>query len=87
MMARPFSPNEAKRIIESHQKTIEKLNNAVSSVETYRAKVKETSDELVAKEVLKVLRDIPIEEINREKRGFRVMSLRDYGYRTIADIA
>lgn len=87
MMARPFSPNEAKRIIESHQKTIEKLNNAVSSVETYRAKVKETSDELVAKEVLKVLRDIPIEEINREKRGFRVKSLRDYGYRTIADIA
>lgn len=86
-MARPFSPTDAKRVIDQHHKIIKKLNYAVSAVDKYRAKVKEASDALVAQEVLRVLGDIPIEEINREKRGFRVKALRDHGYRTIADIA
>lgn len=86
-MARPFSLTDAKRVIDQHHKTIEKLNSAVSSVDKYRARVKEASDALVAQEVLRVLGDIPIEEINRDKRGFRVKALRDHGYRTIADIA
>lgn len=86
-MARPFSPTDAKRIIEEHQKTIEKLNSVVSSLDMYRTQVKEASEALVTQEVFKVLKDIPIEEINRERRGFRVRVLRDYGYKTIADIA
>ena len=32
-------------------------------------------------------KDIPIEEINRDKRGFRIKALRDYGYNSIADIS
>ena len=87
VMARLFSATDAKRIIERHQNIIEKLNNSVSSVEKYRTKAKEASDALVAQEVLKVLADIPIEEINRDKRGIRVKALKDYGYRTIADIS
>ena len=86
-MARPFSAADAKRVIERHQNTIEKLNNVVSSEEKYRTKAKDASDALVAQEVLRVLTDIPIEEINRDKKGFRVKALKDYGYRTIADIA
>ena len=86
-MARPFSTTDAKRVISQHQNIIEKLNRAVSSVEKYRINVKEASDALVTQEVLRVLADIPVEEINRDKRGIRVKSLRDYGYRTIADIS
>lgn len=86
-MARPFSSTDAKRIIERHQRTIEKLDNAVSSVEKYRTKAKDASEALVAQEVLRVLADIPIDEINRDKRGIRVKALKDYGYRTIADIS
>lgn len=86
-MARPFTSAEAKRIIKRHQNIIDKLNSAVSSVEEYRTKAKDASDALVAQEVLKVLADIPIEEINRDKRGIRVKTLRDYGYRTVADIS
>ena len=33
------------------------------------------------------MRNIPIDEINREKKGFRIKALRDNGYQTIADIA
>lgn len=86
-MARPFNAAEAKKIIERHNKIIEKLNCAEASVEKYRERVKEASEALVTQEVLGVLRDIPIEEINRDKCGFRVKALREHGYRTIADIA
>lgn len=41
----------------------------------------------VAKEqALGRLNDIPIEELNREKRGFRIKTLRDAGYHSIGDI-
>ncbi len=86
-MARPFSTIDAYRLIKGHKNIIKKMNNAVSSVEDYRIKVKEASDVLVTKEVLKVLSDIPIEEVNRDKRGIRVKKLREYGYKTIADIS
>jgi hypothetical protein len=86
-MVKPFSSSDAKRIIEEHRRTIEKLNNVKDSAETQREAIKKASDELVAQEVLRILRDIPIEEINREKRGFRVKALRESGYNTIADVA
>lgn len=85
-MARPFSATDAKRVIQRHQNIIKQLNIAVSSADKYRDQVKEASDVLVAQEVLKVLDEIPVEEINRDKRGIRVKALRDYGYRSIADI-
>ncbi|MCM1188737.1 MAG: DEAD/DEAH box helicase [bacterium] len=86
-MARSFSPTDGKRIIDEHQRLLKNLNNVEASTREYRAKIKEFSDALIAQEVMKVLRDIPIEEINRDKRGFRVKALRDHGFRTIADIA
>ena len=86
-MARPFSPVDAKRILERHDNALEKLNSAQALADKYRESVKKASEALVAQEVLNVLRDIPIEEINRDKRGFRVKALRDHGYDTIADIA
>lgn len=86
-MARPFSSSDARRLVQRHQNIIEKLHNAESSVEKQRARVKEAADAYVAHEVLDVLKDIPIDEINRDKRGFRIKSLKDYGFQTIADIA
>ncbi len=86
-MARPFSSIDAKRVIEWHQNIIEKLNGVVSCEEKYRKTVKHASDALVAQKVLKVLADIPIEEVNRDKKGIRVKALRDYGYKTMADIS
>ena len=86
-MARAFSSADAKELLTWHHQTIDKLNRAAASREEYKEKVKNASDDLVAQAVLKVLQDIPIEEINRDKKGFRVKALREYGYETIADIA
>ncbi|WP_034785182.1 DEAD/DEAH box helicase [Eubacterium xylanophilum] len=86
-MAKPFDTVAAKRIIKEHRTTIEKLNNIQADVLVSKEAIKTASEELVAQEVIKILREIPIEEINRDKRGFRVKALRDHGYETIADVA
>ena len=85
-MSRTFSTLEAKRIIAEHQQLLENLSSVEETIEKYCDEVKKASDALMVKEVLKILKDIPIEEINRDKRGFRIKALRDHGYQTIADI-
>jgi len=52
-----------------------------------RESIRESAKELVAKELYKVLNDIPVEEINRDRKGIRTKALRDHGYRTIADLS
>ncbi len=86
-MARPFSSKDAKRIIEDHQRLLSSLTDVASSSELLKQEVQKGAEALLTQEVLKVLKDIPIEEINREKKGIRVKALRDHGYNTIADIA
>lgn len=86
-MARPFSSADAKRLIDEHNRIKSQLSAAVTSAEQYRSEILTSSEALVAQEVLSVLKDIPIEEINRDKKGFRVKALRDYGYCSIADIS
>ena len=51
-MTRLFSTTDAKRIIEEHRRTIEKLNSAQSSIESLREAIQKASEEIVAQEVL-----------------------------------
>lgn len=86
-MARPIDTIDAKRTVATHQKLLAELAEAEISLDTLRSDIKKSSDALVAQEVMKILKGIPIEEINREKRGFRIKSLHDHGYHTIADLS
>ena len=86
-MARPFSSTEAKQLIQEHNYILKQLNLGTSLPEEYQDEVIEAAQNLVGKETLKILQGIPIEEINRNKRGFRVKALRDNGYETLADLA
>lgn len=86
-MARPFSGAEVKRIINEHQDIIDSIDSVIESTAKYRTDIQKASDLLVTKEVMKILRDIPVDEINREKQGFRVKALKANGYHTIADLA
>ncbi len=85
-MARPFSSKDAMRLINEHHRILGQLSSAPSFTERYRYEIKNASDALVTQEVFSVLKDAPVEEINRDKRGFRVKALREYGYHSIADI-
>lgn len=86
-MARPFTSRDAKRLIDEHRELKTKLSKAEAYSDHCKASISKASEALVAQEVLNVLKDISIEEINRDKRGFRIKALRDYGYNSIADIS
>ena len=62
---------------------IVKINN--SDAED-KASIKKSVEYLVGTELLAVLRGIPIEEVNREKKGIRVKPLREAGYSNMAEV-
>ncbi|MCM1543648.1 MAG: SNF2-related protein [Blautia sp.] len=86
-MARPFTAKEATQLIEQHRKYKNVFEKSEAISEQYRSEIASAADYLATQEVLRILKDIPMEEINRDKRGFRTKALRDHGYHTIADIA
>lgn len=64
-------------------------NTFAGAEETVRAtaeKVKQASSACITASVAGILGEVPIEELNREKNGVRVKTLRDGGFETIADI-
>lgn len=52
----------------------------------YMDMVSDISGRYITTEVLKELRNIPVEELNRDKLGIRVKSLRQNGFSTYEDI-
>lgn len=60
---------------------------AAQRTETARTAVIDAAIRMIMAEVLHILETIPVEELNRESgSGFRVKTLRDYGFQTMADI-
>lgn len=86
-MAMPIDAISAKRIIAEHRQLLSELVAVENSLGSLRSDVIKTSDALVAQEVMKILKGIPVDEINRGKRGFRIKALHDHGYHTIADLS
>ena len=86
-MARPFSLDEAKRLLQIHHDTLKMLREGEASENECREKVKAAADAIVAQGVLNVLKEAPVEELGRSKRGLRVKALREHGYTTVADVA
>ena len=85
-MARPFSSSDAKRALSEHERLKAKLSEIHASVDAFSGEVLAACDKITAKAANKLLADIPVEEINRDKKGIRVKALRDRGYNTVADV-
>lgn len=86
-MARPAATRDIKKLIQYHQDNLALLKEGVSEEEKYRQEVSHQAMHLIQKEVFGILQTIPVEEVNRDKHGFRVKALKAAGYNTIADVA
>ncbi len=62
------------------------LEKRAAEVETIKNNVKTAAEQMAMTAALDILKTIPVEEINREKKGFRVKALREAGYNTMADV-
>lgn len=77
-----LDPKETKRRIEDINLLNSKLNEALFEANAFSVEIKNLSDRMVSREAVNILSNIPIDEINRDKKGFRIKALKDYGWRT-----
>lgn len=86
-MAKEFASRDAKQLTRKHLDLRQKLSNTINLAEQHQEQIKIAADNMVAQEVLKILRGVPVEEVNRNKIGIRTKALREYGFETMADLA
>lgn len=77
----PFQPVLAKL------HTVEQKSAALqAATEREKEAIRKAAERMMATDALQILRGIPVEEVNRVQSGYRVKTLRDAGYATMADI-
>lgn len=86
-MARSFTNKDAARVLDEHDDLLRGLREGADQLEKSRTEIKNAVDRMMSQAVMKTLETISIEELNREKKGFRIKALRDHGYHTMADLA
>ena len=84
-MKRPFSTQEATRLIEAHNRQKEQLNQAEEILERSKREIEAAANLILTQKTIEILRDVPIESINRDKKGFRIKTLKSAHINTVAD--
>ena len=85
-MARSFSSSDAKKLSEEHIKLKNSLSAGAEFEKTLRKDIGTAVSEALDKDVLSLLKTVPVDELNRDKCGFRIKALVGNGYSTVADV-
>ncbi len=85
-MKKEFTAKEAKDLVMEHQSMLASLNNVIKLDNELKNNIKKAADSFVVNEILNILRSVPVDELNREKKGIRIKALIDYNYTTMADL-
>ena len=86
-MPKSFSTKEASNLLKANSELRKALLDAVSIPEQQKAEIGKALHARMYEEVLRTLQGVPVEEINRDKLGIRVKTLREAGFTTVADVA
>lgn len=86
----PFAADAAEGpfadVLRRHDALAAAILSCDAAAEADRARIAEAAGRMTAEEVMGILRDVPVEELNRDRGGIRVKTLRDAGYGTVADV-
>ena len=85
-MARSIDSKSAKKLIETHKALLHSIDIICAYAQKSLSDISVFSKNLIKYEAENTLNNIPVEELNRDKKGIRVKTLRDSGYKSIADI-
>ncbi len=85
-MARDISTQTVKKVIDAHKSILRNIEALYLYAEKCRSDISAFAQEVIRYDTQEALKNIPVEELNREKSGFRIKTLRDNGYSSIADI-
>lgn len=64
----------------------QKIAKCQDMTDKEQSQIKAAAEKMMAHNAMEILRSVPVEEVNRDKAGYRVKTLRDAGYNTMADI-
>ncbi len=87
LVERPFTAGDAYTLIREYSDIVKKCHPIGDPIPDLTLTIEEAAKKLAAGEAMAQLRDIPVDEINREKKGYRVKLLKEAGYQTMADLA
>lgn len=82
----PFLAASAKSLMDERNDLFERLDSSLRVGEAFETDVRKAAEHCLAREHLRALEEIPVEELNRGHRGFRIKALRDAGYENVADV-
>ena len=86
-MPKGFKLREARALMEHYRALFQKWEYAAGAETRCAGAVREAAEAMAADKVHSLLEGIPIEEVNREKKGIRIKALREAGYSSMADLA
>ena len=73
-------------VLDMHERLLAPGQQLAEKLPQCRKNVLNACNGVAAEESLRVLEGVPVEEVNRDKGGIRVKTLRDSGFETMADI-
>lgn len=82
----PYLAASAKSLMDERNDLFERLDSSLRLGDDFEADVRKAAERCLAIEQLRALEDIPVEELNRGHKGFRIKALRDAGYENVADV-
>ncbi len=85
-MAHNIDSASAKKIINGFNVLLSNIDAVCDYDANAASEITALSEELMESEIIKALEGVSVDELNRNKNGFRVKTLRDNGYTSVADI-
>jgi len=85
-MAKPIAAGEAKQLQSKHRTALDRLQAFSAKADKQAADIRTAAQQLAGEQVVFILKETPVEELNRDKQGIRVKALKEQGYHTIYDL-
>lgn len=80
------SIREIIQLCNEHESILRQLEATQGIIDSLCEQIRNATERMAVSQALKLLKDIPIEELGREKTGIRFKLLRDCGYQTVSDV-
>ena len=86
-MKRTFTSSQAREIRKTYTAFLQDLRKAAELSHTLKNGIRKACERIISAKVTNILKDVPLEELNRERKGIRIKALRDAGFDNIAAVA
>ena len=85
-MAKSFSSGDAKRLLHDIARLQEQVRRAPTKADEFKRNIIQAAEAMKSAELTKALLKLPVEDLNKSKKGLRTSLLRGNGYTSIAHV-